>query len=78
MGDGNSGSRNGVIDDASVSSTARSAIEAGFNTVVLGAAVRGIKEEGVRATFSELQGMGGVLVQEHDWSSALKHVLGPE
>lgn len=62
--------------ERSVLSTARSAIEAGFRTVILGAAVRGIQEDGVRRAFTDLEAMGGIVISEDDWRSALKQSLG--
>ena len=64
------------VNDVSVLSTGRSALEAGFETILLGAAVRGIKEDGVKKAFAELEGMGGVIVSEDDWEGALQRALG--
>lgn len=66
--------RAGHTDD-SVGSTAKSSIEAGFETIILEAAMKGIKPDGVEATLKELADMGGKVIRGDQWEDELQSVL---
>lgn len=61
----------------SVLFTASSALDAGFEMILLAPAVRGIKTEGTTAAFDELEGRGGKVVGRKggDWENDLKKVI---
>lgn len=62
-------------DDDSVKSTALSALEAGFETIILEEGIRGIDEEGVTKTLEMLKAKGARLVKGDSWAAEIKRLI---